>query len=388
MADSLFSSNEELNRKSPLKWLIIGFLLVVVAAAGGSYWYFFKPEKKLKAAENIYAENKMRDTVVMFLAQPAFTGKEFQEQILGRAKLELFHLDTKDVYFSLPEMPEAEKDAAIARFIADKNKIENAVLDRTRMRLGKYSLEKSAEKAMFFKTALENVKINPDTVLNFDFKRANYSLHLRELIDLSNNSKIYGGMINADANLKKDGKIVVFANHGAFVAKPEEPSLQRLASELLKDLPADVPNLREQKIQRLLDFVSGEISYSDTEALSSYETLKRPNETLMTRTADCSNKTILLASLLEQIGEPYLMLYAPGHITIAVEQGAFPLENGLSFTWDNKKYLIAESTLAGFEIGKTLVQGKEKLRTIQFVQIPRYKDIIFDSSSMKPVDFR
>ena len=89
---------------------------------------------------------------------------------------------------------------------------------------------------------------------------------------------------------------MIFANHGIMVAKPEEPSLRRLADELLKD----VTPTREARIQRLVDFVSAEIEYSYTEAVGSRETLKRASETLMTRTGDCSNKTILLASLLSR----------------------------------------------------------------------------------------
>ena len=80
----------------------------------------------------------------------------------------------------------------------------------------------------------------------------------------------------------------------------EEFPLEK-AREILKD--ETIANNREAKIQRLVDFVSNEIQYDYSEAVGGRETLKRPNEVLFTRSGDCSNKTILLASLLEQIGE-------------------------------------------------------------------------------------
>jgi hypothetical protein len=169
-----------------------------------------------------------------------------------------------------------------------------------------------------------------------------------------------------------------------MVGKPNEPSLQRLVKELLKD----VPDNRESKIQRLLDFVTNEIEYNYTEALGGGETLKRPNEILATRNGDCSNKTILLASLLEQINEDYILLYCPKHITVAVPQGDFPNENKMDFEWERKNWLIAETTLPGFQVGKTIVKDFIKITPVNFVQRPKEKNIIFDASSMKVLEFR
>jgi hypothetical protein len=43
----------------------------------------------------------------------------------------------------------------------------------------------------------------------------------------------------------------------------------------------------------------------------------------MSGVSDCSNKAILLGSLLGQLGEDYLFIYTPDHITVAVRQGRF-----------------------------------------------------------------
>ena len=181
---------------------------------------------------------------------------------------------------------------------------------------------------------------------------------------------------------RRDEPQFVFANHGIMVAKPGEPSLDRLVDELLKD----VPNDRNSRIQRLVDFVSRDIEYSFVEA-SSGETLKRASETLMTRSGDCSNKTILLASLLEQIGEEYLLIYVPQHITVIVPQGDFPDDNKLDFTWNQKNWLIAETTLPGFQIGKTKVADSLRLTHINYVQDPKNADVIFDANSYEVLKF-
>jgi hypothetical protein len=185
------------------------------------------------------------------------------------------------------------------------------------------------------------------------------------------------------ASTRRDEPQYVFANHGIMVARAGEPSLKRLSEELLKDTSDN----REARIQRLVDFVANEIEYSFAEALGGQETLKRPNETLMTRSGDCSNKSILLASLLEQIGEEYILLYCPQHITVAVPQGAFVNDNKLDFTWNQKSWVIAETTVAGFQVGKSKLTDPDRLNSVEYVQDPKLPDVIFDANSYSVLKF-
>ena len=107
----------------------------------------------------------------------------------------------------------------------------------------------------------------------------------------------------------------------------------------------------------------------------------------MTRSADCSNKTILLASMLEQINEEYILLYCPQHITVAVPQGNYSIENGLDFTWNQKPWVIAETTAPGFQIGKSMVVDPNRLTSVQYVQNPKNSDVIFDANSYEVLKF-
>jgi len=277
----------------------------------------------------------------------------------------------------------------IARFLIDPKRIVIAEDDGSgRLRLGKYSLLRSEDKPLLFKTPIDNIKFDPATVLKFPFKLATYTLEMGELIDFLQNKSIFGGRMSARMEQTQAGLPITFANHGALVARPQETSLRRFADELTRDIPADGDGAREARVQRVLDFVSREIKYDLREATYNFELLKRPNEVLMSGESDCSNKAILLGSLLEQLGEDYLFVYTPDHITVAVRQGSFPVRNGLFLAWQNEVWLIAEGTAPGFRIGLDKVREEKRFMRFQHVQRPRDRDVIFDLASGKQLSFR
>jgi hypothetical protein len=138
----------------------------------------------------------------------------------------------------------------------------------------------------------------------------------------------------------------------------------------------------------VLDFVSREIKYDQREATYDFELLKRPNEVLMSRESDCSNKAILLGSLLEQLGEDYLFVYLPEHITVAVRQGDFTSDNGLSLEWKGQTWVVAESTAPGFRIGVDRLVDEGRFKQFQYVQRPRERDAIFDLATGRQLSFQ
>jgi hypothetical protein len=377
---SLFDS--ETGKSSNWKMFAIGIivLIVVFSSAFGLYW---SSKPRQKTAEEFFAE-EIRNSTVMMLAQPTFSGDEFEKQILGgKGRFEWFDWKKREAYFSFPEAEQAEFDEFLNKYFTNRAKLEIGAEENGNIKIGGVTVPVSPDIKYLFKTSMDNFRIEPNQTLSFPFKDVNYTLNLGEMKGFTDNSKVYGGKLIAEASTAKNQPKIVFANHGIMVAKPNEPSLKRFTEDLLKDAGEN----REQRIQRLLDFVSNEIEYSYTEAVSPRETLKRANEVLMTRIGDCSNKTILLASLLEQIGEEYILLYSPQHITVAVPQGAYANENKLDFVYENKPYLIAESTLPGFQIGKTRVAEIERLINVNYVQSPRQIDLIFDARSYTYLNF-
>jgi hypothetical protein len=275
------------------------------------------------------------------------------------------------------------------RFVIDPKRITMAEDDGSgRLRLGKYSLLRTEEKHLFFKTPLENIKFDPATVLKFPYKLATYTLEMSELTDFLQNKSIFGGRMNARMEQTRAGLPIVFANHGALVARPEETSLRRFVEELTRDIPANGEGSREARVQRVLDFVSQEIKYDLRETTYNFELLKRPNEVLMSGQSDCSNKAILLGSLLEQLGEDYLFVYTPDHITVAVKQGNFPVRNGLFVAWQAEVWLIAEGTAPGFRIGLDRLRDEKRFKQFQHIQRPRERDVIFDLASGRRLAFQ
>ena len=326
---------------------------------------------------------EIRETVAFMLAQPSFSGEEFRQQLIGKGRLEKYRWREKEAYFTFPETPEEEFQEFLSKYIVDVAKVEFGKVVDGRIVLDDYKLTPSPGASRFFKTTSDNIRVDTKQSLSFPFTSVNYTISMDELRNLANNSQLYGGKMVAKMPERRDEPQMVFANHGIMVTKPGEPSLKRLIDDLLKDAGES----REARIQRLVDFVSAEIEYSFTEAVSGREKLKRASETLMTRSADCSNKTILLASMLEQIGEEYILLYSPRHITVAVPQGNYANENKLDFTWNQKPWLIAETTAAGFQIGKSMVLESNRLTNVQYIQDPKNSNVIHDANSYQILDF-
>lgn len=336
-------------------------------------------------------DERTRDAVLSCLAQPGFAGTKVTEQVLGPVRLELLQVPAREVYFSAPapELTGEAFDVTVARFVVDPKRLVLAEDDGAgRLRLGDYSLRRSEEKDSFFKTPLDNVKFDPATVLRFPYGPTTYTLDMRELTDFLQNKSIFGGRMIARTGQSQGGLPIVFANHGAMVARPGETSLGRLVGELTRDIPADGEGARAARVQRVLDFVSREIKYNMREATYNFELLKRPNEVLMSGESDCSNKTILLGSLLEQMGEDYLFVYTPGHITVAVRQDGFPVSNGLWLEWEGQAWLIAEGTAPGFRIGVDHLRDEARFKQFQYVQRPRDRDAIFDLATGRQLLFQ
>jgi hypothetical protein len=371
--------------------------VIITLAVGGGAWAVYRRSQareatgKRKQLVLRTADERTRDAVLSCLAHPGFVGTKVSEQVLGPVHLEMVQVSDKEVYFSAPapEKLGAAFESLVARFIIDAKRIVMADDDGAgRLRLGKYSLLHTDNKHFFFKTPVDNIRFDNAAVLKFPFKQATYTLDMHELEDFLDNKSLFGGHMNARMEQTRAGRPVIFANHGAFVAKSQESSLRRFVDDLTRDIQPNTEGAREARVQRVLDFVSREIKYDLREATYNFELLKRPNEVLMSAESDCSNKAILLGSLLEQLGEDYLFVYTPDHITVAVKQGNFRVRNGLFLAWQGEVWLIAEGTAPGFRIGVDHVQEEAKLKQFRHVQRPRDRDLIFDLATGRQLSFQ
>jgi hypothetical protein len=92
-------------------------------------------------------------------------------QVLGPVRLERLYVPDREVYFSAPAPEQANEsfDTMVARFVVDPKRIEMAKDDGTgQLHLGRYSLRQSANQRVFFKTAVDNIKFDPATVVSVE----------------------------------------------------------------------------------------------------------------------------------------------------------------------------------------------------------------------------
>jgi transglutaminase-like putative cysteine protease len=327
-------------------------------------------------------QEELENTVLMYLAQPHFSGSDLAEKVTGtQVELERLNLSEGMVYFSIPS-ESFVRGETLESLTENPSNVEFAQLEGGRLVLGTYAYR--APGRFFFRLPSEEFHVDPGRTIEFPFTDATYSMNLEELTRFIRNTSVYRGSIWAEGS-DSNGRQYVFANHAPFVARPGEPSLQRLVSTLTADVESD-----EEVAQILLDFVTREIEYGGGDDIGGAEVLKRPNEVLMTGTSDCSGLAILYASLLEQTDVDYRIVYSmpnslgAGHISTLV-RGDFPNRNGLSFTINGDSYVIAETTVDGFRIGETRLRGGFG---IDYIQDPGEDAPIIDAKTGRELEFR
>ncbi len=340
------------------------------------------------------ASADLRDTILSYLGDPDFSGDNFLQKLTGsKAKLELISYRDNHIYFSIDRydyvkgvtfkrLTDKVKDVEVGKTFSGSIVVSSSSNEYLSLGTKAYY----GKDRFFFRMPIDNFKFDKTKKIRYQFGRYAYDISLEELSDYIHNKVVYGGYLNVLERISGNMRMT-FANHGVFVAK-KEPSLQRLVASITRGSCSN-----EEKIQRLLDFVTQEIEYNWEETYASAETLKRPNEILMTGKSDCSGKTILFASLLNQINAEYFILYSGdgdsiNHISIAVS-GQFSKSNGLRFQLKNdKSYFIAETTAKGFRIGKTFLKDNPLSDSNEiYFQFPGEDAEVYNGKTGKSLSF-
>jgi hypothetical protein len=327
------------DRKSNRTVAFVVILLVAALIGGGVYWFLTRDnpgnngvEASLSLVENRrqtlkeiaeeadrapcvpagsdrkQATGAIRESLMSLIASPKHAGPYLEQQLLGKASLELYQVDDKEVYFSLPQSAASGEAYAqvLCRLVLNKSRVQVAKEKDGRLVMGGGTLLKTPNRSLLLKTPLDNLRVDADTKLRFPFQHAAYSPTLDDLHLLMANATIYGGPVEANADTPDYGEPSVY-NSGLLVTQPGEPSLHRFTDDLLKDIAESDALAREKRIQRLADLVSREIALNPEEV--PMKLAKRASEVLMTGEAHYPNRAVLLGSLLEQIREDYLHLF-------------------------------------------------------------------------------
>lgn len=333
---------------------------------------FFSCSKQEKLVEDPYS--KMQLEAVNLIAQPSFAGDYMLYKLTsGRAVLERFYVDTKQLYFTCDSSDFNKNNLskfAVSYDSITRAKEENGVLVLDSKRYNDPS-------RAFFKMPVSNFKVDTNKVIETAYENGIiYRVTLPQILNFTYlKSALGGGAIAiSDDNTH-------FMNHGSVVAKVGEVSLKNLVEQLTKELKTN-----EEKAQQLLDFVTKQIEYNTKEAEQGYETIKRPNEVLFTKNSDCSGKAILYASLLQQIGVKWCLFYFEGHVCVGVA-GNFKNLKPLKFKLKNTDYYLAEITDPNAKIGSDSWAGEMNENNLKYYQVSESGSDIFSYRTNKPLDF-
>lgn len=298
------------------------------------------------------------------IAQPMFYGDSILYKMTGTdADLEMFYIDTKKIYFSCLY---TKLDDVLSKLAINTDSVEVELPVQE---------ESDPEARAHFNMYARNFKIDTSKLIEVKYHSAVYRITIPQMVGfVTMKSNLRGGAFA----ITPDNKRMI--SHGVVVAVKGEPSL----TDLTKQLTAKT-NTAEQNAQQLLDFVTSEIEYSDAEATRGGETIKRPDEILFTRNSDCSGKTILYGSLLQQINAKWCILYYDRHVCIGVA-GNFKPKNAAKITIDSTDYYIAEITAPGSIIGE-YIWSDMKVEDLEFYQIPENGSAIIDYKTKKPLAF-
>jgi hypothetical protein len=350
--------------------------LALVPIAGFLIWDHKQTQIEARNAE-------MRGAMLDYLSQPQFSGRDFLKQLTGvDGRFQMYDLDEEMIYISVPEKKFHDGET-LGKLTRHPEAVEFAKTVFEEQRLGDLRLDDLSQK--FFRMPARTFRVDGDSTVETSYKDGiRYRATVAELTEYLHERSTFSG---PDRLKSLDGRRPW--NHGAFVSRPE-PSLTRFVRPMRK-------HSQDETAQSLLSFVTDDISYDILETLEDAQVLKRAPEVLLTKQGTCSGKTILFASLLEQVSADYLLAYMPGdrdhagHIAVLV-RGNFPNENGYQVTVFGKKYQYAETTTPGFRIGRTMLadpknpkQPYDPTKRIRFVQQPGGS--AFDIASGAPLRF-
>ncbi len=104
---------------------------------------------------------------------------------------------------------------------------------------------------------------------------------------------------------------------------------------------------KPDRIDFVLSFVQS-LPYTLDDVTTGYDEFRRyAIETLIDGGGDCEDTTILVAAILQGLGEKTALIFMPGHIALGVS-GNF---NGVSVTYNGTKYYYCETTGTGWTVG-------------------------------------
>lgn len=124
-----------------------------------------------------------------------------------------------------------------------------------------------------------------------------------------------------------------------------------LIKTVVDDLKANLPDVTDEQdyVDYVISFVQG-LKYSEDVLTTGYEEYPRyPSETLLEKTGDCEDLSILAAVMIRELGYGVALIVFDDHVGIGIKgAGYLP---GYCFENDGDQYYYLETTHTGWKVG-------------------------------------
>ncbi|MBL7764463.1 MAG: transglutaminase domain-containing protein [Chitinophagaceae bacterium] len=232
-----------------------------------------------------------------------------------------------------------------------------------------------------FRMRTDNLKVDTQQVLHCLLKKDSLSLRFNDFMQEMDTNICYHTPKYLDLSAAMQTKSYSISI-GSFISrKGKDRVIRKLVDSLCKGLTTV-----EDKAQILLDYVTNNIAYSYEDFWYDTEITKRAHEVLYSGEADCSGMSTLLASLYEEAGVPYCLLYFKNHMNIGVA-GKFVPVNRYTVDIKGKTWYFAETTTPGFVIGQTRLSNDEIYDAYLFYHIPYESEFVMDGKTHQPLAY-
>ncbi len=309
-----------------------------------------------------------QETAFFYLYNQTLISDTFSRMLYGDA-IDFRAIDQEQqlMYFVFDKT--LNREAAMLKIARDTSLIEFAPCDNGPCSFG--GMEGNMDDMYALRMPLSNLKVDSSRTIPFIIKSHPDAMSISQMHEALREELYYGGkeymIINA-TTYRNIGTIIMKKNKGSQLYK----LAQKLKGKETK---------KEKIVQNVLDLVANEIDYSYADFWYNTEIMQRAHEVLLSGLADCSGKTVLMASLLEQLDISYTILYYKDHVNIGIE-GDFLNDNGYEIPIQGKKYTIAETTCPKFEMGVTFLE-MDIMPTIAYYQTPKQGGDIYNYHSEK-----
>jgi Transglutaminase-like superfamily len=311
---------------------------------------------------NLTPPDPLKETLLYYMVHNAIQPDSLEKQVWHEAiYFNGMDAEAQELYFLCPRF-NFDRQKMLQKLCIDTTTITYAPCQSGDCTFG--NMQGNVDKIVPFKFDVKNLKYDSNMVFNCKLKTESYSISLKAL-HYTLDSSLYYHTGNAMMLVHPIDNATHSANIGHFISKKGDTILTHLAERITKNCVTN-----ESKAQALLDFVSTQITYSYEDFWYQNEITKTAHEVLFTGIADCSGKSTLYASLLEQLDVPYCLFYFKNHLNIGVA-GKFKNDNKYGFEIYKTYYCMAETTVPNFKIGQSLLQDDARLKELFLYQVPR-----------------